>query len=79
MLLLQLYAHKLVTNPSKDIIDALFVVLGIEKSTLQRRALRVIKSIINSGHNVVIPPEVLFKLKNANDKEISEMITEFYR
>ncbi|OMJ73613.1 hypothetical protein SteCoe_27657 [Stentor coeruleus] len=74
-LLLQLYAHKLATNPSAEIVNALIVVLSIDKANLQRRALRIIKSIMSSGNVVVIPSEVMSKLKNTNDKEIADMIS----
>lgn len=74
-MLLQLYAHKLATNPSAEIVNALIVVLSIDKPNLQRRALRIIKSIMASGNIVVIPSEVMSKLKNTGDKEIADMIS----
>jgi S-adenosylmethionine:tRNA-ribosyltransferase-isomerase (queuine synthetase) len=78
-MLLQLYAHKIATNPTQEMVSALLVVLGIDKANLQRRTLRVIKSILASGYAVVIPAEMVARLKNSGDREVAEMITELYR
>ena len=78
-LLLQLYGNKVAENPTQDIENALVVVLGIDKHNLQRRALRVIKAIAAAGYNMVIPNELVLKLKNSSDREIIEMINELYR
>ena len=71
-LLLQLYAHKLATNPTQEIINSLVVVLSLDKPNLQRRTLRVIKSIVAAGTGLAIPVDVLGKVRETSDKELSE-------
>ena len=77
--MLQLYAHKLVTNPSQEIMNSLITVLSIDKPNLQRRTLRVIKSIMATGNTINIPLDIMNKLKNTSDKELADIITDFYR
>ena len=76
---MQLFAHKLATNPSAEIVNSLIVVIGLDKPNLQRRALRVLKSLIAAGNNIAMPNEILMKIKNSGDKVIADILTDFYR
>jgi hypothetical protein len=79
LLLLQLYAHKISTNPSQDVVNSLFAILAFEKSNLRTRALRVIRSIGNSGFKGSLSSEVLNRLRGLNDKEVQDVLAEFFR
>ena len=79
MLLLQLYAHKIATNPTQEIMTSLFVILTIDKSSLKSRTIRIIRSILNSGFRGEISGEVLAKVRSVNDKEVQEVLAEVIR
>lgn len=79
LLLLQLYAHKIATNPTQEIVNSLFVILTMDKSNLKTRTVRVIRSILNSGFRGEISGEVLARVRGVNDKEVQEVLAEVIR
>lgn len=76
---MQLYAHKIATNPTQEIVTSLFVILTIDKSSLKARTIRIIRSILNSGFRGGISSEVLAKVRAVNDKEVQEVLAEVIR
>ena len=76
---MQLYAHKIATNPTQEIVTSLFLILTIDKSSLKARTIRIIKSILNSGFRGGISNEVLAKVRSVNDKEVQEVLAEVIR
>jgi hypothetical protein len=54
-------------------MDSLVVISNLNKQNLNRRALKVIKSIVSAGTNLLVPLEIQAKLKTINEKELSDV------
>jgi hypothetical protein len=72
-LILQLYGYKLSYNPTLEVIECLLQIVSSDKSSLQRRALRVIKAAINNGAKIDISLDLLSRLKKSEDREVAEL------
>ena len=77
-LILQLYGHKLSCNPSPEIIECLVIVAGIDKSSLQRRALRIMKAATSNGIKIEPQNELIQKLKRSDDREVNELTRDIW-
>ena len=47
--------------------------VSIDRSSLQRRALRVIKAAINNGAKIDLGLELVNRLKRSEDREVAEL------
>lgn len=77
-LILQLYGHKISCNPNKEIIECLVVVAGLDKSSLQRRALRIMKAATSNGIKIDPGTDLLLKLKKSEDREVLDLTRDIW-
>ena len=77
-LILQLYGHKLSCNPSPEVVECLVIVAGLDKNSLQRRALRIMKAAMSNGVRIHPGNELINKLKKSDDKDVVELTREIW-
>jgi hypothetical protein len=77
-LILQLYGHKLSCNPNPETVECLVIVAALDKSSLQRRALRVMKAASTNGIKIEPGLELINKLKKSDDREVLELTRDIW-
>mmetsp|Transcript_6377 Transcript_6377/g.6256 ORF Transcript_6377/g.6256 Transcript_6377/m.6256 type:complete len:142 (-) Transcript_6377:42-467(-) len=77
-LMIQLFCNKIAQNPTLEMIQSLIIVLSIKKPSLQRRCLKVLKVISQSGIPIPSSPELASILRRNEEKEIQQLAADIW-
>lgn len=77
-LMIQMFGNKIATNPNQEMIQSLLIVTGVDKPSLQRRCLKVLKAISSSGITVPANSDLTAILKRSDDKETLELVRDIW-